>query len=264
MKNSLAALALVTLASTANAAFQGDTKSTAPTSISFPAKDGLKVHADLYLAHEGEQVPFIVLFHQAGWSRGEYLEIAPRLNQLGFNCMAVDQCSGGAVNGIKNLTHGAAKQAGLGTDFPDAMPDMLAALEWARAEYTQGKLIAWGSSYSSALVLRIAGQHPKLVDGVLSFSPGDYFGRFGKSKTWIAESASSIACPVWITSAKKEREVWMPIFKKIPGDKKHSFLPASAGNHGSRALWQKFKDSGAYWTSVEKFLTEQFLTIKKK
>ena len=34
--------------------------------------------ADLYIAHDAS-APFILLFHQAGWSRGEYLEIAPKL-----------------------------------------------------------------------------------------------------------------------------------------------------------------------------------------
>jgi len=178
--------------------------------------------------------------------------------------MAVDQRSGGSVNGIDNATHAAAKAAGLGTDYPDAMPDMIAALELARAKYGKRKVIAWGSSYSSALVLKIAGTHPELVDGVLSFSPGEYFESFGKSKTWISESAGAIVCPVWITSAKKEEASWMPIFEKIKGDKKFSFLPETAGNHGSRALWEKFEDSEAYWYSVEKFLTVHFADKPKK
>ena len=55
--------------------------------IEFSSEDGLKITADLYMVHS-EEKPFIVLFHQAGWSRGEYLEIAPKLNKIGFNCMA--------------------------------------------------------------------------------------------------------------------------------------------------------------------------------
>jgi hypothetical protein len=73
--------------------------------ITFKASDGLQITADLYILNPSEN-SFIILFHQARWSRGEYLEIAPKLNKLGFNCMAVDQQSGGEINNIVNETHG--------------------------------------------------------------------------------------------------------------------------------------------------------------
>lgn len=72
--------------------------------INFEAKDGLIVTADLFAPHPNE-TPFIILFHQAQWSRGEYIEIAPKLNKMGFNCMAVDLRSGGNVNDITNETN---------------------------------------------------------------------------------------------------------------------------------------------------------------
>jgi len=62
--------------------------------ITFPSSDGVKITADLYILHTDKNTPFIVLFHQAGFSRGEYREITPKLNRLGFNCMAIDQRSG--------------------------------------------------------------------------------------------------------------------------------------------------------------------------
>ncbi|MCK5453881.1 MAG: hypothetical protein KAJ16_05940, partial [Calditrichia bacterium] len=71
--------------------------------ITFPSQDGLPITADLYIVH-GKEAPFILLFHQAGFSRGEYLNIAPVLNELGFNAMAIDQRSGKEVNGIVNET----------------------------------------------------------------------------------------------------------------------------------------------------------------
>ena len=37
---------------------------------------------------------FIVMFHQAGWSRGEYREIAPKLVAKGYRVLAVDQRAG--------------------------------------------------------------------------------------------------------------------------------------------------------------------------
>ncbi|MEE8104990.1 MAG: alpha/beta fold hydrolase [Planctomycetota bacterium] len=228
--------------------------------IEFKSEDGLKITADLYKKHKKDSKPFIVFCHQANWSRGEYREIAPKLNKLGFNCMAIDQRSGGAINGVNNETAARAKAAGKPTNYPDARQDIIAALKYARKNYAKGKLILWGSSYSSALVLQIAGSEPKLVDGVLSFAPGEYFGRFGKPGDWVTQSASKIACPAFITSAQREGPQWKAIYAAIPGNKKMSFLPTTEGQHGSRALWEKFPDNDQYWKAVKAFLGRHFKT----
>jgi len=222
--------------------------------ISFNAADGLEVPADLYWKHDDKSKPFIVLCHQAGWSRGEYRDIAPALNELGFNCMAIDQRSGGKVKGIDNETTARATTAKKPVTYVDAEQDMVAAVAYARENYATGKLILWGSSYSAALTLRIAGEHSDKVDGALAFAPGEYFERLGKPGNWIQTSAKKIACPVFITSAKKEHASWKKIFAAIPSESKSNFLPTTAGNHGSRALWAQFNDSKDYWAKVKEFL----------
>lgn len=222
-------------------------------SVHFKAEDSLQINADLYFTND-EEAPFIILFHQAGWSRGEYLEIAPKLNTMGFNCMAVDQRSGNEVNGIENQTSKRALAQGLATNYPDALPDLYAAIHFVKTNYKPSKLIIWGSSYSSALVLKLSGDNPELVDAALAFAPGEYFERFGKSKDWISQSAQKIKVPVFITSAKNEHAYWKNIFEVIPSDNKQSFLPETKGNHGSRALWKEFDDSKDYWKAVEAFL----------
>jgi dienelactone hydrolase len=225
--------------------------------VTFPSGDGLEISADLYLAHEDPKTPFIVLFHQAGFSRGEYQEIAPRLNAMGFNCMAVDLRSGGTVKKVANQTHARAEKAKLGTSYIDALPDMRAALEYAREHHAKGKLIAWGSSYSSALVLRLAGERPELMDIAMAFAPGEYFAKLGQSKNYVREAAAKIDMPVFITSAKHEKKSWQAIFAAIPSKHKVSYLPAkSAGNHGSRALWREFDDHEGYWRAVSAFLDQ--------
>ncbi len=226
--------------------------------ISFPSGDGLMITADVYAPYEEKSTPFIVLFHQAGWSRGEYREIAPRLNGLGFNCMAIDQRSGNTVNGVDNETAKMARAAGRGTGYFDAMKDIEAALTYARGHYATGSVIAWGSSYSSSLVLRIAGDHPKMMDAVVSFSPGEYFSGEGKPVSWIKEAAEKIRIPVFITSAGNEMDKWTAIYEAVPSGEKTSYLPETNGQHGSRALWRQFEDSNGYWKAVESFL-RQFL-----
>jgi len=219
--------------------------------ITFEAKDGLKVTADLYESNKAGS-PFIILFHQAGWSRGEYREIAPKLNDLGFNCLAVDQRSGNTVNGVDNETSKTASSEGLETGMINAIPDLEAAISYVKSNYKPSVLIIWGSSYSASLVLKVAGDNPGLVDGVLSFSPGEYFGK----DISIANSAGNIQIPVFITSAKGEKKNWERIFESIPSEQKTNYLPETTGNHGSRALWKKFSDSKGYWDSVIAFLDQ--------
>jgi dienelactone hydrolase len=213
--------------------------------LTFPSLDGLEVTADLYLAHPAE-APLILLFHMAGSSRAEYASIAPRLNRLGFNAMAVDQRSGGG----RNETAKRAREAKKGTTYIHALPDMKAALAFARAKYARGKVILWGSSYSASLVLKMAGDDPASCDGVLAFSPGEYF----VPPVSIEESAKGIKVPVFVSSAKFEGEDWKAIFAAIGAPGKESFLPEGGGAHGSEALAEETPGNAEYWKAVEPFL----------
>ena len=162
--------------------------------------------------------------------------------------------SGEYARGKDNETAIRAGKAGLATSYADALPDIIAALQYANKQYSHSKIIAWGSSYSAALVLKVAGDFPELVDGVMAFSPGEYFAHVGKSKTWIRDSAQKIKVPAFITSAKDEAKDWASIYDVINAANRQSFLPETAGKHGSKALWKKYADSPAYWDAVTEFL----------
>lgn len=222
--------------------------------VSFPAADGVKVTASLMNPHPAT-APFIILCHQAGWSRGEYREIIPKLVKRGYNCLAIDQRSGGAVNGVENKTHLEANRMMKQTRYVDAIPDLNAAIRHVRAEkIAEGKLILWGSSYSAALTLVVGANHQQELSGLLAFSPGEYFSSMGKSNDYIKTAAAQLSIPVFITSARSEEKSWKAIFEAIPSEQKQSFLPETVGNHGSRALWAEFPDSKAYWEVVDAFL----------
>jgi len=226
--------------------------------ISFKSTDGLLISADRYTPHSAATTPLIILFHQAGSSRGEYNEIAPRLNRLGFNCIAVDLRSGEYSRGKDNETATRASRQNLPTSYADAQPDIVASLKYARKHYSHSKIIAWGSSYSAALVLKVAGDYPQLVDGVIAFSPGEYFHHLGKSKTWIRGAAKNIKVPTFITSAKREASDWAPLYAVIDSRYRQSFTPETVGKHGSKALWKRQADSTAYWKTVSTFLKKYF------
>ena len=217
--------------------------------ITFKANDGITVTADLYFEH-GNDAPFIILYHQAGYSRGEYREIAPKLNALGFNCMAVDQRSGDQVNKVINQTHKNAQAANKPTEYLDALADIEAAYLYVKLSVKPKKIILWGSSYSAALMFYMGSEHHSNLSGILSFAPGEYFKVNGKDlKTYAAK----ITCPVFVTSAKSEYANWKPIYDNIKSDKS-SFLPESEGKHGSKALWDNNANHMAYWSAVKKFL----------
>ena len=222
--------------------------------ITFNSEDGVTIAADLYAPHPND-APFVILFHQAGWSRGEYIEIAPKLNKMGFNAMAVDLRSGGKINKIVNLTNRQAVELRKPTNYIDALQDMESAIKYIKSRYKRAKVIIWGSSYSASLAIKLAGDKPASINGVLAFSPGEYFDM---SKTYIQDSAKNVKCPVFITSALKEAKAWKAIFLAIPSKSKHSFLPKTKGNHGCRALWDRFNDSKNYWQAVTDFLVSYY------
>jgi alpha-beta hydrolase superfamily lysophospholipase len=207
----------------------------------------LDITADYYFI--GYRKPLIILCHQAGWSRGEYNEIAPKLNAIGYNCLAIDQRSGGEVNGVLNETARQAKNKKLPREYLNAEQDIVAAVKWAQNKHPV--LILWGSSYSASLVLKVA-QKQKSIAKVLSFSPGEYFG---KALT-LKETINELQIPVFITCSKKEISRTQEIVDAIPSNTKTFFKPKTEGNHGSRALYEKFEDSGDYWFAVEEFLNK--------
>ena len=222
-------------------------------SIDFPTAGGIQGRADLY-ATKNESATLILLFHQAGWSRGEYREIAPKLVKAGYGVMAVDLRSGGAVNGVRNETHYRATKMGLARTYLNAYVDMEAALSYARQELKAERIVVWGSSYSASLVFRLAAEHPEGVVGVMAFSPGEYFKKEGAD--YVRAFAKRVTKPLFVTSSKKERQAVKPIFDASPAKKKILFTPASMGQHGSRALWGKWSDHDVYWASVNGFLEE--------
>ena len=220
--------------------------------VQFTAKDGVNITGDYY-PNASANAPLILLFHQAGYSRGEYKPIAAKLNALGFSCLAIDQRSGNKVNGVENMTKKEAVKLGKPTKYPDAFADLEASLKYAQSQLKQEKVIIWGSSYSSSLVFILASKYPKQVRGLLSFSPGEYFKFEGKK---VEDFSKKVKCPVFVTSARGEANSWKEIYANVTS-KKTSFLPTDhKGFHGSKALWDEKEGNEAYWNTVTEFLMQ--------
>ncbi|NOQ27921.1 MAG: alpha/beta fold hydrolase [Bacteroidales bacterium] len=218
--------------------------------ITIEGTDGIKIHADIYDANIDENLPIILLFHQAGYSRGEYRSIAPKLNELGYACISIDQRSGNKVNGIINETHLQAVKNRLDTKYIDALPDLRATIDYALEKYQNRKVILWGSSYSSSLIFILGTEYKNQVKALLAFSPGEYFSYQDKE---IKDFASLVECPVFITSSGTEKKNWESIYEAI-NSKKYFYLPDFKGKHGSKALWESNQGNEKYWNEVKQFL----------
>jgi alpha-beta hydrolase superfamily lysophospholipase len=197
--------------------------------VSFHAEDGLEITADLY--EIDPTCPMVILCHQAGWSRGEYRQTALWLNANAFNCLAVDQRSGKGVNGVPNATAARAKKQGKGQAYLDAEQDIVAAVSWAAAHTTKD-IILVGSSYSASLVLKVAHDMAP-VAGVAAFSPGEYFG----AQLKLGKTIDGLAKPTFITASQAEMPEALELAAHVQPASLRTYTPATAGHHGSRALW---------------------------
>ena len=214
--------------------------------LTFPSEDGLEITADLY--HASTEGPAVVLCHQAGWSRGEYIETAKKLQERGYNCLAVDQRSGGGVNDVENETFKRAKAAGKATEFLDAEQDIVAAVNFMSERYGKSVILI-GSSYSAALSLKVTVENEN-VRAVMSFSPGEYFGANLK----VGEAISGLKKPTFITSSKRESPQAGKLAEAVDPASITHFIPEANGDHGSRALWSEKTFSEEYWAAVNAFL----------
>lgn len=141
-----------------------------PREVSFRAADGIELFADIYESPKGRTAPLIMLFHQGGGdARGEYESLLPPLLERGYNVIAVDLRRGGNRFGSENRT--VARIGDKKYSYCDAYQDLEAALKYSEKEGFAGKKIAWGSSFSAALVFQLAAKHKEKLAGILAFSP---------------------------------------------------------------------------------------------
>jgi pimeloyl-ACP methyl ester carboxylesterase len=224
--------------------------------IAIQAADKLNITANLY---EGEPVesPVLILFHQVGFSRGEYVETAEYFHKQVFTCIAPDLRSGGEVNGTANETYKAAVAAGKPTNNTDATQDIEAVIAFVHKKYPTSKTVILGSSYSSSLALIMGVKYGDILTAVISFSRGEYFKLENKS---IAAWAKELRVPVFISSAKDELDSWAAIFKAIPSANKIGFKPIGPGIHGSRNLWLSNANHQEYRSALEEFIHSLALT----
>lgn len=213
--------------------------------VSFLADDGLAVNGRYYKAVQPKAI--ILMFHQADSSLAEYATIAPKLVAQGYSVLAIDQRSGGSMFG-PNQT---AARFGKAATFYGALHDLEAALIWS--SNTHLPVMVWGSSYSGALVFKLAERHLTEIVALLAFSPGEYLGP-GRP---VAAAAAELTIPVYISVGSDPEELInaQPIFAATRSKDKVLHL-APNGIHGSSTLnaSRNAKGAEANWQAVNRFL----------
>ena len=214
--------------------------------ISFYAKDSVLITADTYFLKDIP--PTVLLCHQAGFSRGEYMNTAKKLNDLGFSCLAIDQRSGKEVNGIVNQTALDADSKLKNVGYTGAKQDIDAAIDYLYNSNGNKPVIVVGSSYSASLALWIATENSK-VKAVAAFSPGEYLTGID-----LADKIRTLHVPAFVTSSKRETPTVEKLIHDIDPEYVTQFKSTAPGIHGSRALWETTEGHQAYWEAFKKFM----------
>ncbi len=216
--------------------------------VTYKTADGLQVTADLYLGKPNS--PFIILLHQAGYSRGEYTEIAPKLINLGYSCLAVDLRSGNEVNFIKNETAERAAKLQISVTYLDALHDILASIDYARA-MVQKPVILFGSSYSASLSLIVASESVK-VGGVIACSPGEYFS----DTSYVKKRLNLPKKPVFVCGSKYEIPEIKTLVANVPQNNLVVADPGKfRGTHGASTFWASKPESKEMWLALTLFFS---------
>lgn len=215
--------------------------------LQFESKDGLLITADFYPVKEAKNL--ILLCHRSHCNRGEYRETAPKLNQLGFSCLAIDQRSGMKVFGVINETAARAKQQRLATGYLDAKQDVESAVSYAYKLNGNKPIIVFGSSYSASLVLLFATE-TDIIKAVIAFSPGEFLKGVN-----LAEGIKPLAKPIFVTGARKEIGEVSQVLRLVSPEQVTLFKPKVEGFHGSKTLWESVEGHETYWEALQQFLS---------
>lgn len=216
--------------------------------ISVKASDGKTAFGDFFPAAASQSKVVVLAFHQAGSNAGEYAEIAPVLNSLGFDVLALNQRVGGSMWGRNNPTADDAPQT---KGYDSAYCDLEGALSWAEGK-RYPYIIAWGSSYSAALSFRLAAEHAG-VSALIAFSPGEYLEDRGE----VERNAKLLKVPVFVAATAAEMgDDAGKIFAEVNPKSFRMIFSSQDGVHGSSTLLPSKNPYGSslYWNQVKLFL----------
>ena len=253
MKKTLIILVLITFTFTISFGQKSQKKKSIAKEVTFKTQDNITLYADIYLSTKGKKAPLIMLFHQGGGdARGEYTALVPKLLKKKYNVIAVDLRTGGNRFGSENRT--VAKIGENKYGYCDAYPDLEATLQYANSQGFTGKKIAWGSSFSAALVFQLAVKQKKDLAGILAFSPASG-GPMKPCKPSLFYKDIKIPVLALRPKSEMQRETSQSQFKLFKENGIQTYISEN-GVHGSSMLNSSIVKGSVkkQWKTVMRFI----------
>jgi len=229
-----------------------------PESFTLTTADGFTVYGHLHRpdgfeVSDSVGVPLILAFHQGGASgEAEYAPIIPRLLRREYAVLTIDQRRGG--DRFMGYNQTAAAFDAENVSYCDAYNDLEAAFAYALTLEGIDEIIAWGSSYSATLAVKLAVNHPELISRVLAFSPASGEPMTGCS---VLSLAFQLQQPALFLRPKSEMSIGsvaadLSAFARMG----HEIYIASPGAHGSSMLVSERVEGNTSetWNTVIRFL----------
>lgn len=218
--------------------------------LTFYATDQVEIYADYYETF-AESNKYMLMFHQAEYSRGEFQQIAERMIKLDFNCLAVDMRHGKEINYVNNETAIKAKQSGMNVTLLSCENDILAAINYVYSIDPYAQIFLMGSSFSASLCLKVARERGD-IKAVIAYSPGEFFGTMS-----VAEAIKGLQVPTYIYCTQNEYPYVTQLASGITAAKQVIFKPEEGnGAHGAQTLWWDSDTREECWLSLLFFLKD--------
>ncbi len=216
--------------------------------ITYSARDGVQITAELLKSKNSD--PYVLFFHQAGSSRGEYADIAPKIMKLAYNCLVVDLRYGAKEGYVPNLTAADAHAKGLEPLPYDAMLDIRASVQKAW-DLSHKPVILFGSSFSASLCLICASDNDR-VSAVVACSPGEYFDHLS-----VQDSIRKLDIPLFITASRKEAPYVKKLLSGISPSLITNYISTKDNDlHGARIFGKENQSSDEAWLALLLFFRE--------
>lgn len=211
--------------------------------------DSLLITADEYVT--SDTLPYLVLLHEQGSSRGEYITILQRFQKMNFNCLVPDLRNGGNAGYLANETAKRSRNRKYKNKAKDIEGDIRAAVDYASMK-SGDKVILVGAGANGSLAIKAAKEIDS-VKAVIALSPGEFF----RSEFSVEDTIAGIEKPVLVLSSKMEHPYMEQLLSGVDERYRELYSPEDhEGRRGTGSLTDNNPSQSEYWLSILLFFKE--------
>jgi pimeloyl-ACP methyl ester carboxylesterase len=222
---------------------------TGKNTVYFYSSDSLMITADEYVL--ADTLPYLVLLHEQGSSRGEFTTIIHRFQKMNYNCLVPDLRNGGNSGFVANETAKRNRNRRFGEKIEDIEGDIRAAVDYATTKSGKAVVLV-GAGANGSLALK-ASKELDSVEAVIALSPGEFF----RNRLSVQDTIAGIEKPVLVLSSRMELPYMEQLLSNVDVSYKVLFIPENhEGHRGTMALTAKHPSPRAYWLAILLFFKE--------